>query len=242
MPRVSDPSHTRRARRAGEPESGDGRVAGEPAAKRPVSRAEQGAATRAALLRAASNAICELGMQGASVEMIAARAGYTKGAFYAHFDSKEQMFIAVLEEKSAAELARLQDALAGTGDPAAEARHAAEGFLAFVDSDPEWPRLYQEFVAHAARTVDGDDTFREQLATHHRELRRRIAEVFARWTAARGIEPVVPHEDVAAMVLFMADGFLLSRIVDDTLENSLYATMTGAFLRGLMALGEEREG
>lgn len=207
-----------------------------------ISRAQQGAATRAALLRAASSAICELGMQGASIDLIAARAGYTKGAFYAHFDSKEQMLLAVLEEKLTAQLTRLKAALAGAGDPAAEAREAAEGFLAFVNSDPEWPRLYQEFVAHAARPAAHGDTFREQLAAHHRELRNRIAEVFARWTAAQGIEPVVPEQDAAAMVFFIADGFLLTKIIDPTLDDSLYATMSSAFLRGLIALREDRDG
>jgi AcrR family transcriptional regulator len=211
------------------------------AAKPRVTRAQQGAATRAALLRAASSAICELGMQGASIDLIAARAGYTKGAFYAHFDSKEQMFLAVLKEKFAAELTRLEAALTGAGDPAAEARAAAEGFLAFVDSDPEWPRLYQEFVAHAARSAARGDAFRAQLAVHHRELRARIADVFARWTAARGIEPVVPHADAAAMVFFMADGFLLTRIIDPALDDALYATMSSVFLRGLLALGEDRD-
>ena len=56
-------------------------------------RGERRAATRAALLRSASRSICALGMDGASIDHIAAQAGFTKGAFYANFASKEELFL-----------------------------------------------------------------------------------------------------------------------------------------------------
>jgi AcrR family transcriptional regulator len=199
-------------------------------------RSERQAATRAALLRSASRSICEHGMHGASIDRIAAEAGYTKGAFYANFASKEELFLVVLDEKFAAELERLQDAMAGSGEPVDEARQAAEEFLVDVDRDPEWPRLYQEFAAYAAR----DDAFRVELAARRSALRDRMAEVFSRWAAALEVEPALPHRDVAAMTLFMADGFLLDRIIDPELDNGLYATMCEVFLRGLAAMAEAR--
>ena len=200
-------------------------------------RSERQAATRAALLRSASRSICEHGMHGASIDRIAAEAGYTKGAFYANFASKEELFLVMLDEKFAAELERLEAAMAGSGEPADEARQAAEQFLTYVDRDPEWPRLYQEFAAHAAR----DDAFRAELAARRSALRARMAEVFARWASALDVEPALPHGDVAAMTLFMADGFLLDRIIDPELDNGLYATMCEVFLRGLAALAEARQ-
>ncbi len=204
-------------------------VAGPTAAATRSARRE---ATRAALLRSASRSICELGMHGASVDRIAERAGYTKGAFYTHFASKEELFLVMLEEKFAADLERLDAMLAGTGEPAVEARHAAEGFLLTIDGDPEWARIYQEFAAHAAR----DDAFREQFAARQRTLRARIAEVFTRWAAGFGVESPIPPADIAAMTFFMADGFLLDRIIDPELDDELYATMFEVFLRGLMAM------
>jgi AcrR family transcriptional regulator len=200
-------------------------------------RGERQAATRAALLRSASRSICEHGMHGASIDRIAAEAGYTKGAFYANFASKEELFLVILDEKFAAELERLEAAMAGSGEPAEEARRAAEEFLVYVDRDPEWPRLYQEFATHAAR----NDAFRAELAARQRALRARMAEVFARWTSALDVEPALPHADVAAMTFIMADGFLLDRIIDPELDNNLYATMCEVFLRGLAAMGDERQ-
>jgi AcrR family transcriptional regulator len=199
-------------------------------------RGERQATTRAALLRSASRSICKLGMHGASIDRIAAEAGYTKGAFYANFANKEELFLVLLDEKFAAELEHLATAMAGSGEPVDEARRAAEEFLAYVDRDPEWPRLYQEFAAHAAR----NDAFRAAFASRQRALRASMAEVFARWAAAFGVEPPLPPTDVAAMTFFMADGFLLDRIIDPELDDDLYATMFEIFLRGLKGMAEAR--
>lgn len=214
------------ARRAGAAKRGRGRRQPGP------SREERSDATRAALLRAASQAIGARGMHGASIDLIAAEAGYTKGAFYAHFASKEDLFLELLDEHFAIELARLDTVLTGTEGPVAEARRAGEGFLARIDADPEWRRLYQEFANHAAR----NEAFREQFAERQRALRARMGAVFERWAVDLGVVPTVPAADVAAMTFFMADGFLLNRIIDPTLDNALYATMLEVFVQGLLAL------
>jgi len=193
---------------------------------------ERSVETRAALLRSASRLICELGMHGASIDRIAADAGYTKGAFYAHFTSKEDLFLTMLDEHFATELVRLDAVLAGTGDPAAETRAAAEDFLEHIDADPEWRRLYQEFATHAAR----HDAFRAEFAARQRALRERMAEVFGRWASDLGVTPPVPPAEIAAMTFFMADGFLLDQIIDPELDRALYAKMFEVFMHGLMAM------
>jgi AcrR family transcriptional regulator len=197
-------------------------------------RTERSEETRAALLRSASRLICRLGMHGASIDRIAADAGYTKGAFYVHFASKEDLFLVMLEEHFAAELERLDAILTGAAEPVAEARRAAEDFLVHIDSDPEWRRLYQEFATHAAR----HDAFRVELATRQRGLRARMAEVFTRWASDLGVTPSVAPTDVAAMTFFMADGFLLDQIIDPELDPALYGRMIEVFMHGLLAMAD----
>lgn len=197
-----------------------------------ISRIERSDATRAALVRSASRLICELGMHGASIDRIAADAGYTKGAFYVHFASKEEMFLTLLDEHFAAEVARLDTVLEGTGDPVLEARVAAEGFIARIDSEPEWRGLYRELAAHAGR----NPSFREQFAARQRDLRERMASVFERWVRDLGATPAVPARDVAAMTMFMADGFLLNRTIEPDLDPALYGRMFEVFLHGLMTV------
>jgi AcrR family transcriptional regulator len=53
--------------------------------------------TRARLIEAASTVFAEKGYEGASVGDVAAEAGYTKGAVYAHFRNKEDLLLAIAE-------------------------------------------------------------------------------------------------------------------------------------------------
>jgi AcrR family transcriptional regulator len=58
------------------------------------------ARSRAKLIAAAAAAIAERGFQNTSLEDIAARAGMTKGAIYSNFESKEELFLAVVREQN----------------------------------------------------------------------------------------------------------------------------------------------
>src|SRR5882762_9680495 len=54
---------------------------------------------RAALLEAALEVFADRGYRDASVDEIAERAGYSKGAIYFHFSGKDDLFFALLEER-----------------------------------------------------------------------------------------------------------------------------------------------
>jgi len=168
------------------------------------------------------------------VDQIAQAAGYTKGAFYANFTSKEELFLVMLDERFASELERIDRALAGAQEPHAEARTAAADFIHFA-GDALWPRLYFQFVAHAAR----DDEFRQQLSARQQAMRERLTETFRRWKQGFETEPPLPLEDITAMIYFMADGFLVDRMIEPGLDENLYPTMISVFLRGLEALASE---
>ena len=199
---------------------------------KPKTRRQKQAETRSSLLRSAAKLFCRHGLEGASVDEVAQDAGYTKGAFYSNFKSKEELFLVMLDEKFGSELERIDSLLAGTGEPGDEARDAAQDFVRYINSDPEWPRLYFEFVAYAAR----NEGFRQELATRHRALRARLTEIYRRWSADFPAQPPIPIEDIAAMTDFMGDGFILDQLVDPELDDDLYATMLAIFFRGLQAM------
>jgi AcrR family transcriptional regulator len=200
-----------------------------------LTRREKQLRTRKSLLEAAAQLFCKRGLEGASVDEVAQAAGFTKGAFYANFKSKEELYLVMLDERFAQELERLDHALAGTQEPNEEARAAAADFIHFA-SDDDWPKLYFQFVVHATR----DEDFRQELATRLAAMRKRLAEIFKRWIEASGHQHALPIDQVTAMLCFMADGFLTDRIVEPELDEDLYTTMVGVFLRGLQALAEEQ--
>lgn len=195
-----------------------------------LTRKEKQARTRSALLSSAAKLICRKGITEASVDDVAAGAGYTKGAFYANFKSKEEMFLVMLDEAYADELARLESSLPGD-EHVEEVRQSAEDFIRFVRADPEWPRLYFEFVVYAARNPG----FREELATRNRAMRERIAEVIRNWTAGFEGEPPFPYEDIATMLFCLADGFLIQQLVEPDVDDRLYATMNTTLFKGIVA-------
>src|SRR6516164_38206 len=62
-------------------------------------RQERTEITRARLIQSAEKVFARDGFEAAKLEEIAADAGYTRGAFYANFDSKEDLFFALLERE-----------------------------------------------------------------------------------------------------------------------------------------------
>lgn len=196
-----------------------------------LTRAERKAETRAALLDSAARLFSESGLEGTSVEQIAADAGFTKGAFYASFKSKEELFLVMLDEKYAAELERFEAGLPGEGSPAEEVRAAAEDFIRFVWSDPQWPKLYFEFVAYAVRHPH----FRQELAGRDRALRERMATLIR--AASEDLPAMLPFpaEDLAMMLFCMANGFLMAQLVEPELRGELYGTMQATFFQGVAA-------
>lgn len=80
----------------------------------PVTRRREN--TRARLMEAAAQVIAEIGLEGASVEAICERAGFTRGAFYSNFESKDQLFLeltsSVAEERLASVRERIDEFVA----------------------------------------------------------------------------------------------------------------------------------
>jgi AcrR family transcriptional regulator len=199
---------------------------------RGLSRREKQEHTRSCLIKAATRVFARRGLGEASIDEVAEEAGYTKGAFYSNFKNKEELFLAMLDEKFASEIERMEAALSGEEDPREQARHAARDFAGFIFADPEWPALYFQFAAQAAR----DEDFRQELATRCRAMREKMVEVFRRWSADFPAPPPLPLEDLAAMTDFMASGFILERTIDPELPQELYATMMATFFLGVQAM------
>jgi AcrR family transcriptional regulator len=200
-----------------------------------LTRREKQQRTREALLEAASEMFGARGLDGVSIDEVTQAAGYTKGAFYANFKNKEELFLVMLDERFSEELERLDRMLAGTHEPQEEAAAAAADFIHFA-TDEEWQKLSFQFLAYAARNED----FREELATRQKAMRERMAKVFTRWKQSFATDFSLPIEDITAMTFFMADGFLAGRVIEPDLNPELYTTMVGVFLRGLQAMGEDQ--
>jgi AcrR family transcriptional regulator len=202
------------------------------------SRKEQQAQTRSRLMQSAARLFCRRGLEQASVDEVARDAGYTKGAFYANFRSKEELFLAMMDEKFAAELEWLDEALHSDESVEDQIRSASVDWMRFVRSDPEWPRLFSEFASYAMR----DEDFRQEFMARYLAMRERITELYRRYMEEIGIEdPPIPVEQIALATSCMANGFLMEQMLDPQISDELYGTMIVTFFRGMGALLGEQD-
>jgi AcrR family transcriptional regulator len=200
-----------------------------------LTRKEQQAHTRSCLLESAVRVFTRRGLHRASIDEVAADAGYTKGAFYANFKSKEELFLAMLDQRFAERLEAMKATMASTDAPESQARRGGEEFARYVASDPEWQRLFLEFAAHAAR----DEDFRAELVARYRTLRAQMTELYRTRLRELGIEEPDRLEDVSMMTFAMANGFAMERLLEpDAVPDDLYATMMEVFFTGLMAMAQ----
>lgn len=198
-----------------------------------MKRAEARARTRAALLKAADKLTCKKGLAHASIDDVASEAGYTKGAFYANFASKEELFLAMLDERFAERIAVLDEVLSHGARPEEAAREGGQEFLDYVSGDQEWERLFFEFAAHAAR----DEGFREELVARYRTLVDRIAAGCRESCRRVGVELSVDEARSFGLMLFAAsNGMAMLQLLDpEDVEPDALATMMEMLVLGALA-------
>jgi AcrR family transcriptional regulator len=111
--------------------------------RKPRKPQERAAVTRDLLLRAAEQVFARVGYEKAQVEGIAEAAGFSKGALYAHFKSKEELFLALYKAKNAGQQARLRHALDSA--PTREGKIAAfRSFYIDLSKEKEWALIILE--------------------------------------------------------------------------------------------------
>ena len=126
---------------------------------------ERAEATRARLIHAAEKIFARDGFEAAKLEEIAAEAGHTRGAFYANFDSKEDLFLALLEREISSRIDRADQHLQKVLDPEARLRAFRDFFLSLCQ-DRRWSLLALEFKLFAVRHPE----VKTRLAAMNRRL------------------------------------------------------------------------
>jgi len=164
--------------------------------------------TREYLLQAAAQVFAERGFYAATLDEVAAAAGFTKGAVYSNFKNKEDLFLALLEDAYAREMTALRATIESSDIPP-EARIG--DFVSLIggelDRVPNMGALYLEFHLYALR----NPAARARMNELEQEDIRAIAEILEVERAQRGIEVEVPAEQTARIIVALFRGISMMR-------------------------------
>ena len=177
-----------------------------------TTRAERQRQTRAKLLDAAAALFVERGLQGASVEAIAERAGFTRGAFYSNFSTKEEVFTELLQDRVYAAYRAMAERHLHDPEPVPSIRVTAET-LARVQAHPDGAWLFRLWLELLAQT-DRDAALRELAAGFWRGNRALIAQVVQRAAGERDERLPLTPEQMATALTALDIGLAIQHHVD----------------------------
>jgi AcrR family transcriptional regulator len=169
-----------------------------------LSREDSREQTTQRLLDAAQKLIARKGLDAASVENIAAAAGYSRGAFYSNFSSKDDLFVELLRrdhQKATAELNALRTADLSIDEVQVRARDIYSQTFRDNDSFMNW--------TEARMLATRDARFRAKLEALMAEKRTQIAAFIQYFHDRLGVAPALPPEKMAMGFMSLAEGVKL---------------------------------
>ncbi|MFJ7068229.1 TetR/AcrR family transcriptional regulator [Streptomyces sp. NPDC101115] len=166
--------------------------------------------TRAALLRAALETFAEHGFHASSIEQICERAGFTRGAYYSNFASKEELFLALFDEHGERIVRRLAEAIDALGPEDYTLERLARLASRVEPDERDWYLVSTEFTLHAIR----DPQAAWVLARHDARLRTEIARGLELVLSRAGRELTVDTDRFARLVVALREGGLAQSYVE----------------------------
>ncbi len=174
-----------------------------------ISRAARVGRNRDQVLAAARRVFLARGYERATLDAIADEAGFSKGVVYSQFESKGDLFLALLEQRIAERAAQ--------NEAIAKRQTGAEGLAAILraareDSEQgrEWRLLLLEFRLHAAR----DRELNRRYTEAHQRTIAGVAATLERILGDSRDEFVESPRHLATLVLAFELGLLLERTAD----------------------------
>ena len=192
--------------------------------------------TRRSLLDAAARLIAERGYRGMTVNEIVARAGLSKGTFYWHFGSKDDVLFAVLEERIDRPLYELIELLKTAPPERDMAPEASRRLLELLERGRETILLEHEYQLLAVR----EPRLRPRYLKRQAALREALAAGLDARAGQLGAPPFsTPTSDVATAYLALANSLAVERLIDpDTVPDNLLGDTVALVYQGLVARAE----
>jgi len=196
-----------------------------------LTRAAAKARTRELLLDAAARVFAQKGLAGASVDEIAEAAGYSIGAVYSNFGSKEQLFVELLKERANDRVTQATE-IAADAEPAEAQRAFSRLLVEVADKDVDFAPLQAEFWLYAVRNPELMEAYAERM----REPRDLLTQL-----VARSVPDPARAGELSAIVIALFQGLVRMRRVDpDSVPDELFGRALRWLFIGALADEEPR--
>ena len=168
--------------------------------------------TRSLLIQSAEMIFARDGFEAARLEEIAADAGYTRGALYANFKNKEDLFFALLEQEISSRIAKVRSRIEKFQDPAAKLDELRAVFLDMC-LDRRWSLLALEFKLFAVRHPE----VKARLAAMNRRFAHSRASILRDVMQGLGRDLPASANAVGMSLSALTNGLTLEHMLDRTL-------------------------
>ncbi|OZE33373.1 TetR family transcriptional regulator [Rhodococcus sp. 05-2254-4] len=183
------------------------------------------------MLAAAADEFTENGYAAAKLTDIADRAGFTKGAVYSNFESKQALFAELLARRSLDLAARVLAHISDL-DPGAAAGAGGGEIASWVVAEPRWPLLTVEFGILAGRDPAVAARYRTDRRALRRELERLIAERADDW----GVGEKFDARRLATSLAALISGLAVEHSVDpEEIDEGVIADAVSELFAGAIA-------
>jgi AcrR family transcriptional regulator len=203
----------------------------------PLTAERRRAMTRQHLLDAAAIVFARSGFHGATLDEVAATAGFTKGAVYSNFKSKDDLFLELVDDRIDRQFAVVSEILeSGSHDAAEQFPRIREIFRSDMFWDATFGTLWLEFVLYARRNPEAQ----AKLAASVERSRAQVQALIEHEYEIIGVRPRYPTRDLAEISLALFNGLGIDRLVNPSSVDDETLDTTLAFLYD--AMGVTRDG
>ena len=187
---------------------------------------------RQRLFDAAAEEFAERGFAAARLAEVARRAGFTKGAVYSNFESKQDLFAELFAARSLELAGRVLAEIAGM-NPSDAAGRGGEAVASWMVREPGWSLLVLEFGVLAAR----DPQIAQAYLRERRQLRGRLVDLIGERAREWGVDDTFDVRTTAISLMALISGLVLEHSVDPeevdqpTMGAAVTALFAGAVAR-----------
>jgi AcrR family transcriptional regulator len=197
----------------------------------PPTSAELAGDKAARIVEAMRASVAARGIAGSTFDHVAREAGVSRGLLHYYFGSKERLLVEVVRRECEVREHRVEEAIASSRNADELLDALVLSFQEILGQGPAAPAMFLEMVSVAQR--------HPEIAAEVAELGRRLRESFAAALRAKsdaGVLSLRAHPDaVAAFLLALADGIIIRRLSEPSLDIAPLMTQGAAAARALLS-------